>query len=222
MQNQGISGPVTYWLLDYAAVQPGPSRSESSLFPNLIRMAPAAADKLPTTSGCSAGYGYWGFGAGVRNFNPPPSTSSGYTGFRGVIVRSSYLVRNGQPSQLGYDPAVTMGQITDGTSKTMIVMEKRLRTGGDTSVHPQDDDEGWASGWDYDTVRLTYCTPHRDSPAMVTGTNATFMTPGSAHDAGFNAVFADGSVRNFSYEIDIETLNRLGHRRDGESVDLSR
>ena len=31
----------------------------------------------------------------------------------------------------GLRPPVTIGQVTDGTSKTMMVMEKRLRTGGD-------------------------------------------------------------------------------------------
>jgi prepilin-type N-terminal cleavage/methylation domain-containing protein/prepilin-type processing-associated H-X9-DG protein len=221
VQNQGISGPVTYWLLDYAAVQPGPSRSEFPQFAATIAMVTAASGTLPTTRGCKAGYGFWGFGAGVRDFSPSPSTASGYTGFRGVIVRSSYLVKNGAVTELGYGGPTRVGQIVDGTSKTIVVTEKRLRRGGDPNVHPQDDDEGWASGWDYDTVRSTYCKPYRDSSEAIDGQLATFQTPGSAHDAGINAVFADGSVRTLSYAIDMETFNRLGHRADGESVDLS-
>ncbi len=224
VQNQGISGPVTYWLLDYASVHPGPSRAEDpTRFAASMQMAPAAAGSLATTRACSANYGFWGAGPSLNDFNPRSASSIGgaYTGFRGVIVRSSYYVKNGQVTNLGYDPPVKIAQILDGTSKTMMITEKRLRTGVDPNVHEHDDDEGWASGWDYDTVRSTYCTPHRDSPEMVTGNNASFATPGSAHAAGFNAVFADGSVRNFPYEIDMETFNRLGHRSDGEPIDLN-
>ena len=48
------------------------------------------------------------------------------------------------------------------------------------------------------------------------------MTPGAAHAAGFNAVFADGSLTTLDYSIDIETFNRLGHRSDGEVVNIDR
>jgi prepilin-type processing-associated H-X9-DG protein len=41
---------------------------------------------------------------------------------------------------------------------------------------------------------------------------------GAAHPGGFNVVFADGSVNGLNYDIDLETLNRLGHRSDGETI----
>jgi len=219
-REQGISTPVTYWLLDYAAAQPGPSRSENpTLFASSIQDATPEAGALPTTRACYANYGFWGKGATTMDFSPQSATQLGsqYTGFRGVIVRSSYLVKNGQVTQLGYDPVVKMSQILDGASKTMLVMEKRVRQSGDT-VHPEDDDEGWASGWDFDTVRSTYCRPHRDSTQKVAGMKSTFITPGSAHDSVLNAVFADGSVRPIDYGISIETFNQLGHRYDGEAM----
>ncbi len=223
--NQGISGPVTYWLQDYAAVQPGPSRSEDpTRFDTSMQMATASGTTLATTRGCSAIYGFWGSGASVMDFTPRSKAqlAAAYTGFRGVIVRSSYLVKSGSATDLGYDPVVKMGKISDGASKTMMILEKRLRTGASDNPRPQDDDEGWASGWDYDTIRSTYCTPHQDSPELVVGTNASFATPGSAHTAVFNAVFADGAVVSLTYAIDVETLNRLGHRSDGESVTIPR
>ena len=225
ISNQGISGPVTYWLQDYAAVHPGPSRAEDpSRFSQSIQLAAATGNTLATTRGCSAGYSFWGTNS-VMDFNPKPSDqipASSYTGFKGVIVRSSYFVKNGQTTQLRYDPVVKIGKISDGTSKTMMIFEKRLRTGGNASGRLADDDEGWASGWDYDTVRSTYCQPHADSAQEVSGANASFMTPGAAHAAGFNAVFADGSVSTLDYSIDIETFNRLGHRSDGEPVNIDR
>jgi prepilin-type processing-associated H-X9-DG protein len=39
---------------------------------------------------------------------------------------------------------------------------------------------------------------------------------GSAHAAGINAAFADGSVTLINYDVDRETMNRLAHRSDGE------
>ncbi len=223
MAQQGISQPVTYWLLDYAAAQPGPSRSENpALFASSIQDANREEGALDTTRACAASYGFWGAGPSTMDFSPRTATQLGgsYTGFRGVIVRSSYLVKNGQVTKLGYDPVVTMSKVADGASKTMMVLEKRVRVFSDTTTHPEDDDEGWASGWDYDTVRSTYCRPHRDSPQKVTGLKSTFITPGSAHTAGFNAVFADASVRTFGFDVDIEALNRLAHRSDGESQEL--
>jgi prepilin-type processing-associated H-X9-DG protein len=46
------------------------------------------------------------------------------------------------------------------------------------------------------------------------------MTPGSAHSAGINAVFADGSVAMISYEVAPEIFNCLGHRSDGQAVSV--
>ena len=48
---------------------------------------------------------------------------------------------------------------------------------------------------------------------------------GSAHSAGFNCVFADGSVHSISYDVPIDLLNSLG-TKGGEAgqyevVDLS-
>jgi prepilin-type processing-associated H-X9-DG protein len=38
---------------------------------------------------------------------------------------------------------------------------------------------------------------------------------GSAHSAGFNSAFADGSVKMLRFGIDLETMNQLAHRSDG-------
>jgi hypothetical protein len=41
---------------------------------------------------------------------------------------------------------------------------------------------------------------------------------GAAHPAGFNSVFADGSVHNIKYGIDADVFNALGHRSDGTTL----
>jgi prepilin-type N-terminal cleavage/methylation domain-containing protein len=211
----------TYWLMDYASVQPGPSRSETPFYDSYIKMTTASGNELPTTLGCRNGAGLWGVTTYTNDFNPRNRELLGarYLGFKGVIVRSSYLLKGqgAQPTMLGYDPIVKIGKIKDGTSKTMMVFEKRLRP----PYRPgeSDDDRGWSDGWDIDTIRTTLCVPYQDSIQNVTG-GRNSLTPGSAHAAGFNSVFADGSVASFDYSIDIETFNRLGHRDDNEVVQL--
>jgi prepilin-type N-terminal cleavage/methylation domain-containing protein len=219
--NQGISGPVTYWLTDYAAVHPGPSRAEQpTLFDKAIAAGTPVAGQVTNTVACGNGYGFWGKGTSTMDFTPltAQSMGAGYTDFKGVIVRSSYLVKNGTVTQLGYKPNCKIKDIADGTSKTMMVFEKRLISPYQT--HGADDDEGWSSGWDFDTVRTTYCTPAQDSPQGIASgdSKGSFRAPGSAHAAGVIAVFADGSVSTIGYDIDAETFNCLGHREDGQAV----
>ena len=43
---------------------------------------------------------------------------------------------------------------------------------------------------------------------------------GSAHPAGLNGLFGDGSVRPIAYGIDRRLWNALGHARDGIAVTL--
>ena len=227
---QGISGPVTYWLSDYAAVHPAQSRSEADAtrpgtFDRLIAAATPKTGEVANTYGCSIGYGYWGIGPSVMDFNPRSVSelAGSYTGFGGVLVRSSYLVTSGSAKQLGYKSNCKTKDISDGLSKTMTVFEKRLLTpyvGGD-----DDDDEGWSAGWDYDAIRTTICTPVQDSASNIATTASdpkwsSFKTPGSAHQAGINAVFADGSVAMIGYDIAPEIFNCLGHRADGQPVSV--
>jgi prepilin-type N-terminal cleavage/methylation domain-containing protein len=211
---------VRYWLLDYAAAQPGPARSETPFFDSIYTISSTApANTLTTTTGCQRGTAFFGTGTYPDNpSNPKPRSELGnqYLGFKGVIVRSSHFVQNpNSPAiDLGYDPLVTVPKISDGTSKTMMVLEKRL-------VPPygpvkNDDEFGWANGWDADTVRVTVCVPYQDSTQKVMSHNAQHGTAGSAHAAALNAVFADASVRSLEFTIDIELFNRLAHRSDGE------
>ena len=59
-------------------------------------------------------------------------------------------------------PPVRMAQVTDGTSNTLLVGEKYVRSdlyqGGSDS-----DDRGWSDGWDPDTIRSSCFAPVGDS-----------------------------------------------------------
>jgi prepilin-type N-terminal cleavage/methylation domain-containing protein/prepilin-type processing-associated H-X9-DG protein len=151
--------------------------------------------------------------------------------YDGVIVRGRF--RLGQaPLFADYAPDPTkISGITDGTSKTLVIGEKFIRSdlypGGSYS-----DDRGWSDGWDPDTMRTTCTVPYND------GDPATFVQPlnsgsdwfgegvdvmyfGSPHTGGINCVFADGSVHGISYDIDVTVFNNLGAKNDGNAVDMS-
>ena len=120
----------------------------------------------------------------------------------------------------------TLAKITDGTSNTMLVGEKFIRPdlyeGGSSS-----DDRGWSDGWDPDSMRSTCFPPLQDAITSLTSDDSMFgffadvPNFGSPHPGGFNCVFADGSVRTISYDIDPEVFDFLGDRQDGQVIDTA-
>jgi prepilin-type N-terminal cleavage/methylation domain-containing protein/prepilin-type processing-associated H-X9-DG protein len=107
-----------------------------------------------------------------------------------------------------------IADITDGTSVTLLVGEKRLnlRFLGQAQ---KDDDTGYASGWDPDTIRQSDMPPAPDFSAPTGDGNRRF---GSSHSGVFNAVFADGSVRSLSYSLQLSVFKFLGARSDGQAI----
>jgi prepilin-type N-terminal cleavage/methylation domain-containing protein len=173
-------------------------------------------------------------GGGTQGSGNLPQNNTVYDG---VIVRSTwrYLSGGGNAPWVG-EPAtnvtqpVTFARITDGTSKTLIIAEKYVRNdnylGG--SLH-YSDDRGWSDGWDGDQMRSTCLLPVNDSDPIgwdptlgkyfgddfstgPVGGSYNVLQFGSAHTAGINAVFADGSVHSISYDIDVSIFNGLGTR----------
>jgi prepilin-type N-terminal cleavage/methylation domain-containing protein/prepilin-type processing-associated H-X9-DG protein len=111
-----------------------------------------------------------------------------------------------------YRYPVRLAEVTDGTSNTLFVGDKRLNRGhlGQTQ---DDDDTGFASGFDNDVVRYTDQPPAPDYNAPTGDGDLRF---GSSHTGGFNVVFGDGSVRLLSYAISPATFQYLGNRSDGQ------
>jgi prepilin-type N-terminal cleavage/methylation domain-containing protein/prepilin-type processing-associated H-X9-DG protein len=152
--------------------------------------------------------------------------------YDGVIVRSpwQWLASDPRFGTISGDIAsgaplpTKIAKIIDGTSKTLLIGEKYVRT--DTyEAGSHSDDTGWTDGWDPDLMRCTCVPPLADSSSIVklTGNFGDADTPyyvfdlGSAHPSGFNVVFADGSVRTLNYDIDLFVLNAAG-TRNGTSV----
>jgi prepilin-type processing-associated H-X9-DG protein len=116
---------------------------------------------------------------------------------------------------------MTDAKITDGSSKTLMVSEKWVHASKYLSGSGPADDRGWADGWDFDQIRSTIIQPISDGtdpPPSGSDDDPLNYPLGSAHPGGINAVFADGSVTFIRFDVDLETLNRLGHRADGETI----
>jgi len=127
--------------------------------------------------------------------------------YNGMIVRRAEDV----PDSMG----IPLTACSDGLTNTLMVSEKRL----DSSRYYSGDwhdDQGWIDGWDPDVMRYTAYIPQRDAVGVVSGYEF-----GSAHPTGINGLFGDGSVRLIRYTVNPTLFNNIGHRQDGQSVDLN-
>ncbi|MFO0810207.1 MAG: DUF1559 domain-containing protein [Gemmataceae bacterium] len=116
------------------------------------------------------------------------------------------VVRNTTP--------VRIPEVTDGTSNTLLLSEKRLNL-RDLGKEQPDDNEGYTVGWDEDTIRSSDQPPERD---FVGDGPDGLRRFGASHTAGINAVFADGSVHTIRYGIAADVFRFLCHRSDGQAL----
>jgi prepilin-type N-terminal cleavage/methylation domain-containing protein len=137
-------------------------------------------------------------------------------GTDGVVVR-----KPGQFPNRGQ--SVRLAIVTDGTSNTLLIGEKRLRPENLGKPQPHDD-QGFTSGWDRDEVCWGNVAPDVDRRGQ-----DGFYQFGSAHPSGFCAVMCDGSVRIIAYNISSNNTptatrplgiwQRLCKRDDGLSIE---
>lgn len=211
-------------LTDYASAQPcTKTRSDNADQPIDVRTQYPTWTSWTSAYPCSCtGDGAGGIPSASQDVGPPPQYHGIYDG---VIVRSAWYPqgKNNFTGKLkgkfvNAPAPVKISQITDGTSKTLVIGEKYIfpslyQTGSSS------DDAGWTDGWDPDVMRSTGVQPLQDGQTdRMMSEYATGEWPywefhfGSAHSGGFNCVLADGSVRTVSYDIDLNVFNALGTR----------
>jgi prepilin-type N-terminal cleavage/methylation domain-containing protein len=108
-----------------------------------------------------------------------------------------------------------MADIRDGTTKTMLLGEKRINL-SELGTMQLNDNEGYTCGWNHDIMRYTDREPRPD----FYGTGIGEDRFGASHPLGLNVSLVDGSVRFIPYMIDSEVFRRLGNRADGLDVEL--
>ncbi len=201
-----------HFLMDYSAIAAAPARTE---------VGDVEFEQwLNNGLGCQRAYGFWGTKIYGNDHAPRPAKALGpnrYTGFPGVIVRSSYYIHpnSGDIIDLGYDAIVKFRHIKDGASKTGVLVEKRIRQ-GQFNVQPGYDDRGWSDGYDIDTFSSSFCSPSPDSPDAIGSNGEDAITAGSAHTGGLYMLNADCSVHFINYDIEPEIFNTMGNRKDGQ------
>jgi prepilin-type N-terminal cleavage/methylation domain-containing protein/prepilin-type processing-associated H-X9-DG protein len=192
------------WLSDYAAATPGVNYAEEAAF--------------------------WGTDAASSPndhiFRVKPNEE-----FWGIIVRTDWDQHpsRGVPMAVGNPAPTRIAMVTDGLSNTLMIGEKRLHPKHYQGTNPDNpegtaiwhDDRGWSDGWDPDTMRCTAFPLRADGDDKELTDRQFGFCFGSAHPSGMNAGFGDGSVQFLNFDIDWQLFNRLGHRADGQMVDLS-
>ncbi|MBN1855012.1 MAG: DUF1559 domain-containing protein [Pirellulales bacterium] len=124
---------------------------------------------------------------------------------------------------------VELRQITDGTSKTLMVAEKFLPpmfygdSGGEFTANSCSDNNSVYQGYDWDVIRWTHrdtdYLPLRDTDYINHSlVNACQVRFGSAHSGVVHGVYCDGSVHAIEYEIDPIVWEYLGVRNDGQAT----
>lgn len=140
-----------------------------------------------------------------------------------------YAASNGEGTGVvrvsSQDP-IHLRDIHDGASNTLVVSEKQMYL-PDLGLWQPDDNEGYTAGWDHDTIRHTDAAktgqypPAPDWRSKLSDTANLAGAFGSSHPAGFQAVFADGSVHQLPFSINLTVFMNLGNISDGQAIDSS-
>jgi len=116
---------------------------------------------------------------------------------------------------------VTLAAIKDGTSNTMMVLDKFVRPADYLTGGPGYS-LGFAEYGGIDTCRSATTVagwlpnPSYDTNDIAADQDVQF---GSAHPAGVMAAFVDGSVHTIRFGIDPQTFNALANRDDGSRLE---
>jgi prepilin-type N-terminal cleavage/methylation domain-containing protein/prepilin-type processing-associated H-X9-DG protein len=101
----------------------------------------------------------------------------------------------------------SLTDITRGTSNTYLVGEKYLNPDSYTTGLDTADNENLYTGFDNDNSRCTYYPPLRDRRGY-----ANTFCFGSAHPAGLNMAYCDGSVQFILFSVDPQVFAQAGSR----------
>ena len=136
-----------------------------------------------------------------------PAAGSYGNGRDGTVVRRPDVNPNRSSK-------VKPSNITDGTSKTLLLGEKYIRP-DHLGMRQADEDQGYVSGWDWDTIRWAFLPPLGPRDGVWAADRF-----GSYHVGGMNATMCDASVHHISNDIDADVFTAISTRAGDEVVEL--
>ncbi|MDO4584744.1 MAG: DUF1559 domain-containing protein [Planctomycetia bacterium] len=111
--------------------------------------------------------------------------------------------------------ALSISEISDGTTQTYLFLEKYLATDFYQTGKGQGDDLTCWNGLDNDNCRRTQYTEKGEYRPLQDRSGANYGTQfGSSHASALGAAMCDGSVQRVTYAIDPEIHSFLGKRND--------
>jgi prepilin-type N-terminal cleavage/methylation domain-containing protein/prepilin-type processing-associated H-X9-DG protein len=170
------------------------------------RRAPTVARPASSTTAPLAFLGDYAGNAGTSLPTSPYTTL-----YNGLVVRGG-----------GTDPVVSLGRIRNGASNTVLVAEKAVAIPAASGGMETGDAEGIFLGFKFDSVRFGDMNPVPDDKVATPKSPTSGTLPfGSAHPAGLNVAFADGSVRTVLYSVDAGVWYMVCNRTNTNAIDLS-
>ena len=128
--------------------------------------------------------------------------------------RDGAVVRRPNQANTNRSAVVKFANITDGSATTLLVGEKYVRPDR-LGFNQPDEDQGWVSGWDWDTIRWGF------NPPLVARRGVWAPDRfGSYHPAGMNGLMCDASVQFFPNNTDANVFRAICTRYGGETVEL--
>jgi prepilin-type processing-associated H-X9-DG protein len=177
-----------------------PTRRPAILYPNHINAVYRETDPVTQVARCD-----YAANAGDQARNEfdqgPPDLATGddpgydwgdLSSLTGIIFRRS---------------EITIAAIQNGTSNTYLAGEKYLNADHYLDGVDNADNETLLIGFDNDVHRVTYAPPYRDRRGY-----SNTVSFGSAHPAGLNMLYCDGSVQFINFSIDPAVHRRAGNR----------
>ena len=137
------------------------------------------------------------------------------------IGKKNYNVLKAQTNGTVFiDAAVSIAQITDGTSNTFLFAEKAHALFAKFDPSYANSDGSWNSGVWYDTAFTTLYPPNvGTSNASISSFNYYYPTDAtSLHPGGLNVAFCDGSVRFIKNSINSWSFNAGSPDSYGDSI----
>jgi len=155
-----------------------------------------------------------------------PTVYGDYAGNGGLSTASpsnGMFVRNGLPaSNYVGEPQITSGRIRNGVSNTLLIGEKSVTVGGAGGGTDTGDKASVFLGYTFESIRYgDTSTPVPDPGGTASYASSASVPFGSAHQAGMNVAFADGSVHMVLFSVNANVWLAVCNRNNTVPVDMT-